>query len=136
MDIAEKEAKYDLWFPQKKKLNRRYNLPSFHEGQVWWCRIGVNIGSEILGKGNHFTRPVLIIKKYNDRMFLAAALSTSNLKNRKYVPAHVLVNVGKTRGAVRLDQLRALDAQRLGNFIESLSKQKFEEVRARLRAEF
>ena len=43
------DKNYDLWFPQKKKLDRKQNPPSFKEREVWWCQIGVNVGYEIFG---------------------------------------------------------------------------------------
>ena len=34
-----------------------------HEGEIWWVRLGVNVGYEIDGKSSDFSRPVIIIKK-------------------------------------------------------------------------
>lgn len=41
---------YDQWNNLKKQLEERKEMPSFHEGDVWWCSLGVNIGQEIDGK--------------------------------------------------------------------------------------
>src|SRR3989338_8328483 len=43
----------------------------FKQGEVWWCRVGKNVGDEIYGKGEKFARPVLIIKKLTRTTFLA-----------------------------------------------------------------
>jgi mRNA interferase MazF len=57
--------------------------PKFEEGQIWWCYLGENIGHEENGKGDKFLRPVVILKKFNHRIFYAIPTSTQN-KNNKY----------------------------------------------------
>lgn len=45
--------------------NSEDNIPNyFHERDIWWYRLGVNIGFEQDGKGSDSSRPVLIIKKF------------------------------------------------------------------------
>lgn len=46
------------------------------EGEVWMCTLGKNIGFEQNGSGDSFSRPVMIIKKFNNHMFWTIALST------------------------------------------------------------
>jgi mRNA interferase MazF len=103
------DKEYDLWFPQKKQLDKRNNPPSFKEREVWWCQIGVNVGYEIFGKGKSFTRPVLILKKYSKLTFLGAPLSTSDPRFDLHFP----VEIGEKKGIIRLDQIRTYDARRL-----------------------
>ena len=45
---------------QKKQLHKRKTAPRFKEREVWWCKIGLNVGVEQDGKGNNYTRPILI----------------------------------------------------------------------------
>ena len=46
----------------------------FREGEIWWVRLGHNIGYEADGKSREFTRPVIILKKYNQYSFLELPL--------------------------------------------------------------
>ena len=63
------------WFKLKPKLdNRNHKPPLISEGQIWWCHLGENIGTEINGKGKSFTRPVIIFKKLSQFTFLAIPL--------------------------------------------------------------
>jgi hypothetical protein len=61
------EKDFDHWNGIKKatdgadETTRLY----FREGEVWWVRLGKNIGCETDGKSREFTRPVIILKKYN-----------------------------------------------------------------------
>ena len=52
----------------------------FHEGDIWWVRLGVNVGFEIDGKHKQFARPVIVLKKYNQYSFLALPLSTGTAR--------------------------------------------------------
>jgi len=68
--------KYDEWNEVKKNIFKTENSVYFKERDVFWASIGVNIGFEQDGKGNIFSRPVLILKKYSKSMFLGVPLST------------------------------------------------------------
>ncbi len=63
---------FENWNKLKQKLESRKNIPTFKEREIWWCSIGVNIGCEEDGKNQLFNRPILIIRKFNNNMFLGA----------------------------------------------------------------
>ena len=52
----------------------------FCEGEIWWVRMGHNIGYEANGKGRP-TRPTIILKKYNQYSF-------QDQKRERPDPAH------------------------------------------------
>ena len=52
-------------------LEKKIVYPSFKEGELWWCSIGINVGVEIFGKGPDAVRPVVIFKKINKFLFLS-----------------------------------------------------------------
>jgi len=54
---------FDNWNNIKKKLDKSDQNQSFYEKEIWWCSVGINVGSEHDGKGNRFMRPVYILKK-------------------------------------------------------------------------
>lgn len=66
---------FDSWNEKKKKIETREEAPSFKEGEVWWMHVGVNVGSESCGKGEHFTRPVLVLRKVSKRFFIGIPTS-------------------------------------------------------------
>ena len=59
------EKDFDRWNEIKKATDaadegaRLY----FREGEVWWVRLGHNVGYEANGKSREFTRPVVVLKK-------------------------------------------------------------------------
>ena len=63
---------------KKQKLEaEEYSEENFPQiGEVWMGVIGKNIGYEQNGTGNNFSRPVVIVSKFNNKMFWAMSLST------------------------------------------------------------
>ena len=55
------------------KKNRGLN---YREGRIYWVSIGQNIGYEEDGKGELYTRPVLVVRGYNQHIFLGIPLTT------------------------------------------------------------
>lgn len=50
MDLSVTLSDHDIWNEQKKNLHEIKNLPTFKEGEIWWCSVGKNIGKEDYGK--------------------------------------------------------------------------------------
>ena len=102
---------FDRWNKLKKSIDaaddqRLY----FHEGDFWWVHLGVNVGYEIDGKQREFSRPVVVLRKYNQYSFLALPLTT----NEK--PSKWRVAIGDVTGRQAfavLSQLRNIDSRRL-----------------------
>ena len=59
------ETDFDAWNEEKKAIHIAARLPPFREREVWWCAIGVNVGSEVYGKGRQRTRPVIVMRRLN-----------------------------------------------------------------------
>jgi mRNA interferase MazF len=74
---------FNDWNKKKIKIdaNQDFNHPK--EKEIWWCSIGMNVGSEVFGKGHDYTRPVLVINAEGSESFIGIPL-TSNIKNKKY----------------------------------------------------
>ncbi len=72
----------------------------------------MNVGFEIDGKRDDFSRPAVILKKYNEYSFLALPLSTVEKKNQYWI----FVGMVDGRNAFgNLSQLRNIDSKRLIN---------------------
>jgi len=65
------------WIKLKERLHfKEHKPPLFKEGEIWWCAIGENVGIEVNGKGEAFSRPVFVYKKLSKDGFLGIPLST------------------------------------------------------------
>ncbi|HVM76787.1 MAG TPA: type II toxin-antitoxin system PemK/MazF family toxin [Candidatus Paceibacterota bacterium] len=97
----------------------------FHEREIWWCHIGVNVGTEILGKNERFERPVLVYKKLAKESFLGIPLTTQLKTGSWYVP----IDVKGISIRVVLSQIRIFDSKRLINKIDQIGAEKFSEIK-------
>jgi mRNA interferase MazF len=116
---------YDRWNKKKKRINQFEESPFYHEREIWWCALGVNIGSEQDGTGSNFDRPVLVIKGFNKNLLLTVAL-TGKKKEGKYY-----VYIGELEGkeaTVVLSQIRIVDSKRLVRKMCTLDDNLYEKV--------
>jgi len=111
-------------------LNENKRELYFYEGQVWWSALGKNIGYEIDGKHELFTRPVLILKKYSSTMCFILPLTTK-IKDEN-PPYQFTFHLNGIKNAVNLTQGRTISVKRLlqkeGNISKKLlyeTKDKF-----------
>ena len=105
---------YDIWNGLKKKIqfeNDELNLNYFpQEGEVWMSSLGKNIGHEQNGSGDNFSRPVLVIKKFNNHMFWCIPLST---KQKSFDFYFNFTDPNNEKVSVILAQLKLISVKRL-----------------------
>jgi mRNA-degrading endonuclease toxin of MazEF toxin-antitoxin module len=99
---------FDSWNEIKKRTDQGKRAP-IKPGEVYWCRIGLNVGVEQDGSGSGYIRPVLIMKKFSHEIALAVPLTTRGKESDWYYP---LPHFGETSCAI-LNQARPLDTKRL-----------------------
>lgn len=114
------------WFNLKPKLDIKNHKPPFvSQGQVWWCHLGENIGTEISGKSDKFTRPVIILQKLSHFNYLIIPTSTK-IKEGSWFIFFIHKNVEMV---ACLHQIRVVDYRRLDNKIGFLDKQYFDKIK-------
>lgn len=97
---------FDSWNVLKKRLDSHEVFLPIKEGEVWWCSVGANVGIEMCGKGQEFSRPVVVLKKLSRFGFYGVPL-TSHLhegswfvefefKNRKQYASFAQVRIFST----------------------------------------
>ena len=104
---------------------QRTGTPIVHEREIWWCNVGYNIGYEVYGKGSEYQRPVLIVKKFNNRMVFAVPLSTQVRPSPYRIP---FVFQGVERVAL-LNQVRCFDTKRFTKSMGVLPTDDFELIK-------
>lgn len=125
------EKDFDGWNEEKKKANANEEyLPLYHQREVRWCRLGVNVGFEQDGTGKGFSRPVLILKGFSRRVCLVVPLTTSKKRNRYYIP---IGDVGGEKAAAIISQLRLIDTRRLDQHIDTLDTEIFKRIQKAVR---
>jgi mRNA interferase MazF len=100
---------FQIWGVRKNAIQTDEMTRYFYEREVWWSAVGCNVGYEEDGKNDDFSRPVLILRKFNHHFFLGVPLSTTGKMGKYYhrfecSPGYV---------TALLSQVRAFDARRL-----------------------
>jgi mRNA interferase MazF len=118
---------FDAWNKRKKHIDSQSQyLPLYHEREIRWCRLGLNIGFEQDGTGEEYSRPVLVLKGFSRQVCLIIPLTTSAKKNPYNVP---IGNVDGKKAAAIVSQLRLIDTKRLDKHIITLDQEMFQMIR-------
>jgi mRNA-degrading endonuclease toxin of MazEF toxin-antitoxin module len=120
---------YDSWNKEKKQLNNlRFETIPFHEREIWWCSVGVNLGDEQDGKNELFERPVLVVRKFNNRIAWVLPMSSK----AKYGPYYHDIDYRGKRFSVLLSQLRIVSIKRFRRFIRKISPYQFSLINGKI----
>jgi mRNA interferase MazF len=103
---------FDKWNEVKKRTEQKEETAIFKEREIYWANIGENIGYEQNGKGEDFMRPLLVFRKYSNKLFCGIPLSTTirdgsfffNFKFSKDKESSALLVQAKTFDGKRLDR--------------------------------
>ncbi|MCK4387080.1 MAG: type II toxin-antitoxin system PemK/MazF family toxin [Candidatus Pacebacteria bacterium] len=113
------------WFKLKTKINNGNKIIYFHERELWWINLGVNVGSEQDGVGYKFLRPVVIIKKFNKKIFWGIPLTTKDKKGLFYYH----FNFKNKKEIAEISQLKLIDSKRLVTKMGTLDKDNFDKIK-------
>lgn len=120
---------FDTWNTLKKFTESR-DRPIFHEREIWWCIFGINIGSEQDGEGEQSLRPVLIIKRINERVSYCVPLTTKLRQD----DSHVAFYYDDNLNTAILSQTKTIDARRLFQYKATIRKYTDYKIKKALRA--
>lgn len=120
---------YAGWHIVKRRLEDQATVRYFHERQIWWTALGLNIGFEEDGKGTDWARPVLVLVKFNNSFFYGVPLSTTRKSGRYYM--HFEYEGGQS--SALLTQMRAFDARRLLRFEGWVGESDFRKIRTNIK---
>jgi mRNA interferase MazF len=122
-NISMENKNFDSW-NKLKKLTESKNRPIIRNGDIYWCRIGLNVGVEIDGKNDNFKRPVLVLKKFSDEIALVVPLTTKNHSGDWYYN----FNFKNIEQWAILNQVKVLDTKRFMENMGQLSEPKLENI--------
>ncbi len=117
---------FDKWNGVKKQLDNENSGVFCRAGEIRWVSIGVNIGSEMDGKGESFNRPCLIVDIFSDKLALVFPMTTSVKKSAGYVP--IKLKDGQMV-SVCIHQARVISPKRILQRIQVLSPSKLQEMK-------
>jgi mRNA-degrading endonuclease toxin of MazEF toxin-antitoxin module len=119
------------WMGLKGALHERHHEPPYvSNGDIWWASVGENVGSEINGKSNQFSRPVIIYKKLSHSFYFVVPTTTQEKQGTWFVP----IRQRDTKMFACLHQARAIDYRRLSSKLGTLDDEDLDRVHAGFRS--
>lgn len=113
------------WIRIKITTHETKGTVFFHEREIWWCKLGVNVGYEIDGHGTAFERPVIVVKKFNLDTCLVVPLTAKQKKGKYYFP---IGNASGREAVAVLSQLRMVDRRRFTEKAGTVPKDTFQNL--------
>ena len=100
---------FDNWNRVKKRIHADVTSISIRAGEVRWIACGINVGTEIDGKGTAFTRPALVIHVVGSVLALVVPISTKVKRFAGYIPFHFQ----ETTMPLCIHQMRVISQRRI-----------------------
>lgn len=125
------DENYDKWNLKKKYINNLVVQNEYfpNKGEVWVCILGKNIGQEQDGEQADFSRPMLVLKKINNSLFIVVPLSTKQKDLDYYF--NFIDSDGNSVSAI-LAHVRCLSVKRFERKLYTLNLEKFKEVQSKM----
>lgn len=115
---------FDTWNIAKKKLDsepqRFYTVR-----EIWWCKLGLNIGTEQNGNNETYTRPCIILRGFGPHACLVVPLTKSARNHQFRIPVGKIANID---AKANLSQIKTVDTKRLVEKIGFLNKAVFSKI--------
>ncbi len=121
---------FDTWNLRKRSIHDGSFSRYIHAREIWWASLGLNVGDEEDGKNEQFERPVLVLRKFNDRIVLAVPLTTKSKNNPYYI---AFEHAGASFAAI-ISQVRLLSTKRFTRKIRRIDRKLFDRIRCSLAA--
>lgn len=122
--------KFISWTKLKFKIHTSGDISFyFYEREIWWAKLGMNVGVEIVGNGNEFERPVLILKKFNEKHLLIIPLTRGGEDTKFY---YEIKDKNVKNSFLILSQIRAISSRRLTRKMGVISINEFNEVKKKM----
>ncbi len=119
------EKDFDRWNNEKKYTETKKSWPFFRHRDIFWCKVGLNIGYEQDGKGTYFERPVLILRKLGAYTFIGIPITTKIKKGEIF--CEFKLSNDEPRNAI-VGQIRTFDSKRLTQRLDTITLEEFSKI--------
>ncbi len=124
---------FDKWNEVKKELHNNGVRRSFKNRDIFYMKMGQNVGVEQNGKGNEFVRPVVILKKITNDMFIGIPVS-SQIKNGSWFYKFDFNKKDKVSNNIAIiPQIKMYSTKRLLNRIGKMKLDNFNELKQKIK---
>ncbi len=120
---------FDKWNKLKKEINEKEKNIFFREWQVWYISMWKNIWFEQNWKNKDFSRPVLVLKKFNKNIFLWIPTTTVEKSWKFYFD---IWKINWINNFLILSQIRLYSSKRLISIIWGIHKDILKEIKQKI----
>ncbi len=121
---------FNNWNEVKQNIQEKENF-TFKVREVYWIKLGKNVGFETDGKGEEFLRPVLVMRKFSKDTFLGIPLTTA-IKDDMFHFKFTIQNKDKINYA-SLSQIKLFDSSRIKSKLGKMSVDDFKDMKIKLK---
>lgn len=125
-----KKSHISSWY-QLHNLSPQKSHARVLERDVWWCLFDMHSGEFHGGRGEYFSRPVIIMKKRARGVFLVLPLTTDTYSHYSTHSVSVEIGDGVKRKAL-LAQTSLIDVQCLRNKFAIIPRKQFQMLKKSL----
>ena len=120
---------FDSWNTEKKILDEKSEKIFYHEREIWWCSLGLNVGYEQDGTGKRYDRPVIIVWGFSPQSCIVVPLTGCKKEGKYYF---YLGAVEERDATAILSQIKNIDTRRLLKKIGMVPEKQFLELTEKL----
>jgi len=124
---------FDKWNEVKKEIEKDSVSFGYKNRDIFYIKMGQNVGFEQNEKGDSFVRPVVILKEFNQNMFFGIPLSSQIKEGRFYYAFSFMKGSSLSANIALLSQMRLFSSKRLLNKIGVMDKESFEEMKTKFK---
>lgn len=129
------ELSFDNWNEIKKETQKKEFILTIKKREIYWAKIGFNIGNEQYGKGKDFVRPIIVIRQLTSDLFIGVPTTTSIKDDSDYFHKITYkddLNRDINSSAMILQQ-KVFSKKRLLNKIGKVDLENFEVIKEKLK---
>ena len=122
---------YDKWNNIKKNISLKEQYLTFKVREIYWVKLGQNVGFETDGKGEEFLRPVLVFRKFGKNKFLGIPLTTAKKDDMFHFEFTIKQN--KKKNYANLSQIKLVDIKRIKSKLGKIDVDDFNSMKIQMK---
>ncbi len=126
---------FDKWNEVKKRTDKIKRNLKLRPRDIFWLKIGQNIGHEEFGKGKEFLRPVVVIRQLTSDLFVGVPTTTTKKESNDYFHNINYINHKKevVHSVAMLLQFKTYSKKRLLSKMGTVNKNEFDVIVEKLK---
>ena len=127
------EEIFDKWNEVKKIVQNDEKIRLFKQRDIFFISMGQNVGFEQNGKGEKFVRPIVILKKITNQMFIGIPLSSQLKKGDWFFEFGFNCKDSLSHNIAIIPQIKMCSSRRLLNKIGVMKAEDFDILKQKVK---